>query len=69
MGYFICKTKDINNGTVLYAEIKDRYYAEVDNWHFLRINDFTTKEACQKSLENGGYLVNRILTEQEYLVK
>lgn len=55
------------NGIKLYAEIKDRFYADVDNWHFVIERDFETKEALKKSFENGGYLVNRIYTEEEYL--
>jgi len=55
------------NGIKLYAEIKDRFYADVDKWHFLIVDDFETKDALKKSLENGGYLVSRIYTEEEYL--
>lgn len=53
-------------GIKLFAEVIDRYYAEVDKWHFIYEDCFTTKEAFKKSLEKGGYLVKNIYTEQEY---
>ena len=68
MGWYISK-QPTEKSVKLYAEIKDRYYADVDEWHFVMCDEFETKEACKKSLENGSYIVKRVLTEQEYLVK
>lgn len=65
MGYYIFKEPTAKS-IILFAEIKDRYYADVDKWHFVRCDEFETKEQCQKSLENGSYLVRNVFTEQEY---
>lgn len=57
---------EVKNPVILFAEVKDKYYADVDKWHFLRCDEFESKEHCKKSFENGGYLIKNIFTEQEY---
>lgn len=63
MAYIIAP---IAKGIRYYGEIKDRFYAEVDQWHFVSHDNFDNKEAFKKALENGGYLVRRVLTEEEF---
>lgn len=68
MGWYIEK-KPTEKSITLHAEIKDRFYADVDQWHFVTSYVFETKEQFKKSLENGSYIVNRVLTDQEYKAK